>query len=288
MENKPVHVIGAGLAGSEAAWQLVSRGVPVVLHEMKPQKYSPAHRAPGFAELVCSNSLRSDDDQHNAVGLLHREMRLAGSLVMAAADACKVPAGGALAVDRDAFSDFITRRLRAHPLIGVEEGEVSALPPAGWGQVIVATGPLTSEALAKDILSRVDSQALSFYDAIAPGVFKDSINMEVAWYQSRYDKGDGRDYINCPLSEDEYYRFVDALLAAEKAVFHDFEKPNYFDGCLPIEVMAERGRDTLLFGPMKPVGLTDPHTGRRPMRWCSCGRTILPTLCVTSSVFRPS
>ena len=149
-------------------------------------------------------------------------------------------------------------------LIGVEEGEVSALPPAGWGQVIVATGPLTSEALAKDILSRVDSQALSFYDAIAPVVFKDSINMEVAWYQSRYDKGDGRDYINCPLSEDEYYRFVDALLAAEKAVFHDFEKPNYFDGCLPIEVMAERGRDTLLFGPMKPVGLTDPHTGRRP------------------------
>ena len=264
MENKPVHVIGAGLAGSEAAWQLVSRGVPVVLHEMKPQKYSPAHRAPGFAELVCSNSLRSDDDQHNAVGLLHREMRLAGSLVMAAADACKVPAGGALAVDRDAFSDFITRRLRAHPLIGVEEGEVSALPPAGWGQVIVATGPLTSEALAKDILSRVDSQALSFYDAIAPVVFKDSINMEMAWYQSRYDKGDGRDYINCPLSEDEYYRFVDALLAAEKAVFHDFEKPNYFDGCLPIEVMAERGRDTLLFGPMKPVGLTDPHTGRRP------------------------
>ena len=150
----------------------------------------------------------------------------------------------------------------------MEEGEVSALPPAGWGQVIVATGPLTSEALAKDILSRVDSQALSFYDAIAPVVFKDSINMEVAWYQSRYDKGDGRDYINCPLSEDEYYRFVDALLAAEKAVFHDFEKPNYFDGCLPIEVMAERGRDTLLFGPMKPVGLTDPHTGRRPYAVC--------------------
>ena len=256
-------VIGAGLAGTEAAWQIANAGHPVTLLEMKPVQYSPAHTSPLFAELVCSNSLKAARLE-SAAGLLKEEMARLGSLTVPIARQCAVPAGGALAVDRDAFSDFITRRLRAHPLIGVEEGEVSALPPAGWGQVIVATGPLTSEALAKDILSRVDSQALSFYDAIAPVVFKDSINMEVAWYQSRYDKGDGRDYINCPLSEDEYYRFVDALLAAEKAVFHDFEKPNYFDGCLPIEVMAERGRDTLLFGPMKPVGLTDPHTGRRP------------------------
>ena len=256
-------VIGAGLAGTEAAWQIANAGHPVTLLEMKPVQYSPAHTSPLFAELVCSNSFKAARLE-SAAGLLKEEMARLGSLTVPIARQCAVPAGGALAVDRDAFSDFITRRLRAHPLIGVEEGEVSALPPAGWGQVIVATGPLTSEALAKDILSRVDSQALSFYDAIAPVVFKDSINMEVAWYQSRYDKGDGRDYINCPLSEDEYYRFVDALLAAEKAVFHDFEKPNYFDGCLPIEVMAERGRDTLLFGPMKPVGLTDPHTGRRP------------------------
>ncbi len=264
METKAVHVIGAGLAGSEAAWQLVCRGVPVILHEMKPRCHSPAHRLSGFAELVCSNSLRSDDHQHNAVGLMHQEMRLAGSLVMAAADACKVPAGGALAVDREAFSAYVTRHLRNHPLVRVEENEVLELPPVEWGQVIVATGPLTSEALAKDILAQVDSQALSFYDAIAPVVFKDSINMEVAWYQSRYDKGEGRDYINCPLSETEYYRFVEALSVAEKTDFHDFEKPNYFDGCLPIEVMAERGRDTLLFGPMKPVGLTNPHTGCRP------------------------
>ena len=262
MKDKVVHIVGAGLAGSEAAWQLVCRGVPVVLHEMKPQKYSPAHRLPGFAELVCSNSLRSDDYLHNAVGLMHQEMRLCGSLVMAAADACKVPAGGALAVDREAFSDFITRRLRAHPLVSVKEEEISRLPEEG--EFIIATGPLTSAPLAEDILRQTGSQALSFYDAIAPVVYKESINMDVAWYQSRYDKGDGRDYINCPLSEEQYYRFVDALLAAEKTEFHDFEKANYFDGCLPIEVMAERGRDTLLFGPMKPVGLTDPHTGKRP------------------------
>lgn len=262
MTEKAVHIVGAGLAGSEAAWQLVCRSVPVVLHEMKPKKYSPAHRLPGFAELVCSNSLRSDDYLHNAVGLMHQEMRLCGSLVMAAADACKVPAGGALAVDREAFSDFITCRLRTHPLVSVKEEEISRLPEEG--EFIIATGPLTSAPLAEDILRQTGSQALSFYDAIAPVVYKESINMDVAWYQSRYDKGDGRDYINCPLSEEQYYRFVDALLAAEKAEFHDFEKANYFDGCLPVEVMAERGRDTLLFGPMKPVGLTDPHTGKRP------------------------
>ena len=264
MSINPVHIIGAGLAGSEAAWQLVQRGVPIVIHEMKPVKYSPAHKKDGFADLVCSNSFRSDDSEYNAVGLMHEEMRRMGSLVMRAADACRVPAGGALAVDRDGFSDYITEKLKNHPLVSVVEEEVTTLPPENWGQVIIATGPLTSESLAKDILALVDNQSLSFYDAIAPVVYKDSINMDVAWYQSRYDKGEGKDYINCPLTEEQYYKFVDALLSAEKVEFHDFEKPNYFDGCLPIEVMAERGKDTLLFGPMKPVGLTNPHTGTKP------------------------
>lgn len=264
MEQKPVHIVGAGLAGSEAAWQLVCRGVPVVVHEMKPGRFSPAHRLPGFAELVCSNSLRSDDSEYNAVGLLHQEMRLAGSLVMAAADACRVPAGGALAVDREAFSAFITSRLRGHPLVQTTEEEVSALPPADAGQVIIATGPLTADALAEDIRRQTGEKSLSFYDAIAPVVYTESINMDVAWFQSRYDKGGSRDYINCPLNEEQYNRFVDALLAGEKTEFREFEKAAYFDGCLPAEVMAERGRDTLLFGPMKPVGLTDPKTGRRP------------------------
>ena len=264
MGFNPVHIIGAGLAGSEAAWQLIQRDVPVVIHEMKPVKYSPAHKKNGFAELVCSNSLRSDDSEYNAVGLMHEEMRRAGSLIMEAADKCRVPAGGALAVDRDGFSDYVTEKLKSHPLVTIVEEEVTALPPEDWGRVIIATGPLTSETLAKDIMSLVDNQSLSFYDAIAPVVYKDSINMDVAWYQSRYDKGEGKDYINCPLTEEQYYKFVEALLSAEKVEFHDFEKPNYFDGCLPIEVMAERGKDTLLFGPMKPVGLTNPHTGGKP------------------------
>ena len=259
-----VHIIGAGLAGSEAAWQLVRRGIKVLIHEMKPVRFSPAHRNSNFAELVCSNSFRSDDMEHNAVGLLHQEMRLAGSLVMEAADACKVPAGGALAVDRDAFAAYITERLRGHPLVEVNNEELSALPPPEYGETIIATGPLTSDKLAAAILEQVDRQSLSFYDAIAPVVYKDSVNFEVAWYQSRYDKGDGRDYINCPLSREQYYGFVNELLAAEKVDFHDFEKATYFDGCLPIEVMAERGADTLLYGPMKPVGLTNPHTGERP------------------------
>lgn len=264
MTHKPVHIIGAGLAGSEAAWQLVSRGIPVVVHEMKPTRFSPAHHNQNFAELVCSNSLRSDDSLHNAVGLMHEEMRLSGSLIMSAADACKVPAGGALAVDRDAFAAFVTEQLQQHPLFSVSYEEINSLPPADWGQVIIATGPLTGDALAASILAHTDNQSLSFYDAIAPVVFTESINMDVAWFQSRYDKGDGKDYINCPLSEEQYYNFIDALLAAEKVLFHEFEKPNYFDGCLPIEVMAERGRDTLLFGPMKPVGLTNPHTEKHP------------------------
>lgn len=261
MEEKTVHVIGAGLAGSEAARQLSLRGVRVVVHEMKPQKYSPAHKNADCAELVCSNSLRSDDMEHNAVGLMHEEMRQAGSLIMEAADACKVPAGGALAVDRDAFAAYVTRRLKESPNIDFSTEEIEELPDEKFGRTIIATGPLTGEKLAASIMKEIGNQALSFYDAIAPVVYKDSINMDVAWYQSRYDKGDSRDYINCPLDEAQYYAFVEKLLAAEKVEFHDFEKPNYFDGCLPVEVMAERGKDTLLFGPMKPVGLTNPHTG---------------------------
>ena len=263
-ENKILQIVGAGLAGCEAAWQAASRGVRVVLHEMKPKKFSAAHKNPDFAELVCSNSLRSDDFEHNAVGLMHQEMRLAGSLIMQCADATKVPAGGALAVDRDGFSRMVSERIRSHPLIEIVEGEVTELPEADAGEVIIATGPLTSDALVQSVLAQTDNQSLSFYDAIAPVVYKDSIDFNKAWYQSRYDKGDKFDYINCPLDKETYYAFVEALLAAEKTVFHDWEKPNYFDGCLPIEVMAERGKDTLLYGPMKPVGLTNPHSAEKP------------------------
>lgn len=258
------NVIGAGLAGAEAAWQLALRGVAVRLYEMKPEKRSPAHKADGFAELVCSNSLRSDDSTYNAVGLLHQEMRLAGSLVMESADKNRVPAGGALAVDREDFSAYITARIREHPLITVVSKEITELPPESEGLSIVATGPLTSAALAESISAAVGGEKLFFYDAIAPVIYKDSINFDIAWYQSRYDKGDKYDYINCPLSREQYYEFVNALLEGEKAGFHDFEKPNYFDGCLPVEIMAERGADTLMYGPMKPVGLTDPHRGERP------------------------
>lgn len=262
MEEKTVHIVGAGLAGSEAAWQLAARGVKTVIHEMKPRKYSPAHKNADCAELVCSNSLRSDDAEHNAVGLMHREMRLAGSLIMEAADECRVPAGGALAVDRGAFAAYVTRKLKENPNIEFSVEEIDRLPDEKFGRTIIATGPLTGEKLAAAIMAEIGQQALSFYDAIAPVVYKSSINMDVAWYQSRYDKGDSRDYINCPLDEEQYYAFVDRLIKAEKVEFHDFEKPNYFDGCLPVEVMAERGRDTLLYGPMKPVGLTNPHTGK--------------------------
>ena len=263
MSDTQIHIIGAGLAGSEAAWQLAERGIRVLIHEMKPQKFSPAHKSADYAELVCSNSFRSDNHQNSAIGLLHQEMRLAGSLIMRCADAAKVPAGGALAVDRDEFARRVTEEIKAHPLIDSVCEEITALPDASSGEVIVATGPLTGEALAEDILKQISHQALSFYDALAPVVYKDSINFDIAWYQSRYDKGDKYDYINCPLTEEEYNRFVSELLAGEKAEFHDFETPNYFDGCLPIEVMAERGPQTLLFGPMKPVGLTNPHTGKR-------------------------
>ena len=255
-----VHIIGAGLAGSEAAWQLAERGVKTVIHEMRPSKASPAHKTEYCAELVCSNSLRSDDYEHNAVGLMHEEMRRVGSLIMQCADATKVPAGGALAVDRDGFAETVTRKLKSHPLISFINEEITALPAAEDGSFIIASGPLTSEALIASILKEVNAQALNFYDAIAPVVYKESIDFDKAWYQSRYDKGDKFDYITCPLTQEEYYAFVNALLSAEKVEFHDFEKEaSYFDGCLPIEIMAERGIETLVFGPMKPVGLTNPH-----------------------------
>jgi methylenetetrahydrofolate--tRNA-(uracil-5-)-methyltransferase len=260
--SDPLHIIGGGMAGSEAAWQAAGAGVPVILHEMRPQVGTFAHRTGDFAELVCSNSFRSDDDQQNAVGLLHWEMRAAGGLIMEMAAAHRLPAGGALAVDRDAFSAAVTARLRAHPLIRVEPGEVTALPDTG--QWIVATGPLTSSRLADSIRAVTGEGALAFFDAIAPIVHADTIDMGVAWKQSRYDKGETEDdrtaYINCPMDRAQYEAFIDALLAADKTEFRDGETDTpYFDGCLPIEVMAERGRETLRHGPMKPVGLTNPH-----------------------------
>jgi methylenetetrahydrofolate--tRNA-(uracil-5-)-methyltransferase len=258
-----VHVIGGGLAGSEAAWQLARNGVRTVLHEMRPDRQTEAHQTGAFAELVCSNSFRSDDWETNAVGLLHEEMRRASSLIMAAADASKLPAGGALAVDRDGFAAEVTRALEAEPLIGIARGEIAGLPPAGWSSVIVATGPLTSPALASAVQGLTGEAELAFFDAIAPIVHHDSIDMTTCWRQSRYDKtgpgGGNADYINCPLDKAQYEAFIAAVLAAEKTAFKDFEATPYFEGCLPIEVMAERGIDTLRYGPMKPVGLTDPH-----------------------------
>src|ERR1041385_5610292 len=263
-----VHVIGGGLAGSEAAWQLAQAGVPVVLHEMRPQLQTAAHKTDGLAELVCSNSFRSDDKEHNAVGLLHEEMRRLGALVMQAADRNQVPAGGALAVDRDGFSAAVTAALEAHPLITLVRGE-GELPPSDWDSVIIATGPLTSPKLAASIRNLTAEDALAFFDAIAPIVHRDTIDLGQAWFQSRYDKtgpgGTGADYLNCPLTRVQYDAFVDALLAGEKVSFHDWEATTpYFDGCLPIEVMAERGRETLRHGPMKPFGLTNPHSPEKP------------------------
>jgi methylenetetrahydrofolate--tRNA-(uracil-5-)-methyltransferase len=259
----PIHVIGGGLAGSEAAWQIAQAGVPVVLHEMRPVRGTDAHQTDGLAEMVCSNSFRSDDWQFNAVGLLHAEMRACDSLIMSAADQHQVPAGGALAVDRDGFSAEVTRRIEAHPLITIAREEVAGLPPADWDSVIVATGPLTSPALADAILELSGEGQLSFFDAIAPIIHAESIDMDIAWRQSRYDKegpgGDAAAYINCPMNKQEYEAFIDALLEGPKAEFKDWEHVPYFDGCLPIEVMAERGRETLRHGPMKPVGLTNPR-----------------------------
>ncbi|HQT54590.1 MAG: methylenetetrahydrofolate--tRNA-(uracil(54)-C(5))-methyltransferase (FADH(2)-oxidizing) TrmFO [Phenylobacterium sp.] len=259
----PVHVIGGGLAGSEAAWQIAQAGVPVVLHEMRPVRGTDAHHTDGLAELVCSNSFRADDWTANAVGLLHAEMRRLDSIIMSCGDAHQVPAGGALAVDRDGFSQAVTARLEAHPNVTIAREEVAGLPPADWDSVIVATGPLTSPALSDAILSLTGEGELSFFDAIAPIVNFDSIDMGVAWRQSRYDKegpgGDAAAYINCPLDKAQYEAFIDALLAGPKSEFKDWENVPYFDGCLPIEVMAERGRETLRHGPMKPVGLTNEH-----------------------------
>ncbi|HWU61865.1 MAG TPA: methylenetetrahydrofolate--tRNA-(uracil(54)-C(5))-methyltransferase (FADH(2)-oxidizing) TrmFO [Ensifer sp.] len=259
----PVHVVGGGLAGSEAAWQLARSGVPVILHEMRGVKGTDAHKTDGLAELVCSNSFRSDDAETNAVGVIHAEMRMAGSLIMSCADKHQVPAGGALAVDRDGFSDAVTRALEAEPLITIVREEIDDLPPEDWDLAIVATGPLTSTGLAKAIQKATGEDQLAFFDAIAPIVHRDSIDMDICWYQSRYDKvgpgGTGKDYINCPMDEAQYNAFVDALIAGDKTGFHEWEGTPYFDGCLPIEIMAERGRETLRHGPMKPMGLTNAH-----------------------------
>ena len=267
--TNPVHIIGGGLAGCEAAWQIAQAGVTVVLHEMRPVRRTPAHQSEQLAELVCSNSFRSDDPQANAVGVLHREMRAMDSLILRAADAHQVPAGGALAVDRDHFAAAVSATIQSHTLIQVVREEIHALPSSDWDNVIISTGPLTSPALAEAIARLAGQDGLAFFDAIAPIVHRDSIDMDKAWLQSRYDKagpgGTGADYINCPLDRDQYEAFVDALIAGEKTEFRDWELTSagkatpYFDGCLPIEVMAERGRETLRHGPMKPVGLTNPH-----------------------------
>ena len=258
----PIHIIGGGLAGSEAAWQIARAGVPVVLHEMRGPHKTDAHHTDSLAELVCSNSFRSDDPEHNAVGLIHAEMRAMGSLILRCADAARVPAGSALAVDRDAFADAVTAAIEAEPLIELRR-ELVAAPPPEWSQVIIATGPLTAGPLAEWIAERTGEDALAFFDAIAPIVHFDSIDMDTAWFQSRWDKGDSKDYINCPLDKAQYEAFVEAMLAGEKTEYKQWEGTPYFDGCMPIEVMAERGLNTPRFGPMKPVGLTNPATGRR-------------------------
>jgi methylenetetrahydrofolate--tRNA-(uracil-5-)-methyltransferase len=268
MNTRPLHVIGGGLAGCEAAWQAAQAGASVVLHEMRPVRGTDAHQTDLLAELVCSNSFRSDDWEYNAVGLLHAEMRRLGSLIMACADACQLPAGGALGVDREGFARAVTRAVAGHGAIEVAREEVT-VPRQDWDQVIIATGPLTSPALAQTILGLTGEDVLSFFDAIAPIVHLDSIDMTVAWKQSRYDKpgpgGDAAAYINCPMTEAQYEAFIDALLAGPKTAFKDWEHVPYFDGCLPLEVMAERGRETPRHGPMKPVGLTNPHRpGEKP------------------------
>jgi len=263
----PIHVIGGGLAGSEAAWQIARQNVPVVLHEMRPSRKTPAHQTGDLAELVCSNSFRADDPQTSAIGLLHREMRCLDSLILAAADDHKLPAGGALAVDRGQFSAQVTEAVSGHALITVVREEIDGLPPKAWDNVIIASGPLTSASLGSALRTLTGERDLAFYDAIAPVVHRESIDMEKAWFQSRYDKagpaGTGADYINCPLTQDQYFAFVDALVDADQAEPHPLaeEKTPYFNGCLPVEIMAERGRETLRHGPMKPFGLTNPHPG---------------------------
>ncbi len=259
----PIHIVGGGLAGSEAAWQIAEAGVPVILHEMRGVRGTDAHQTDSLAELVCSNSFRSDDATANAVGVIHAEMRLANSLIMACADRNQVPAGGALAVDREGFAIAVTETISAHPLITVVREEVTGLPPKEWDLAIVATGPLTSQSMAKAIQAETGEDQLAFFDAIAPIVHRDSIDMDICWYQSRYDKvgpgGNGKDYINCPMDQEQYHAFLDALIAGDTVGFKEWEGTPYFDGCLPIEVMAERGRETLRHGPMKPMGLTNAH-----------------------------
>ncbi len=266
LAQRPVHVVGGGLTGCEAAWQLATSDIAVVLHEMRPGRMTPAHETGRLCELVCSNSFRSDGAMTSAIGLLHEEMRRLGSLIMRVADAHRVPAGSALAVDRSAFSAAVEAAIIGHPLIEVRREEITVLPPDGCDNLILATGPLTSPALAETLRLLTGEDSLAFFDAIAPVVYRDSIDFSKAWFQSRYDKGEGSDYINCPLTGSEYDAFVDALLAAEKTPFKDWERDTpYFEGCLPIEVMAARGRATLAHGPMKPVGLANPHDGgRRP------------------------
>ncbi|WP_136682696.1 methylenetetrahydrofolate--tRNA-(uracil(54)-C(5))-methyltransferase (FADH(2)-oxidizing) TrmFO [Falsirhodobacter xinxiangensis] len=259
--TQELHIVGGGMAGSEAAWQAAQMGVKVVLHEMRPTVGTFAHRTGSLAEMVCSNSFRSDDDERNAVGLLHWEMRAANGLIMAMAEAHRIPAGGALAVDRDPFAESVTAKLREHPLVSIVDEEVTSLPSDGaW---IIATGPLTSGTLAESIRAETGADSLAFFDAIAPIVYADSVDMNVAWLQSRYDKGETEEertaYVNCPMDKAQYEAFIDAMLAADKAEFREGETAGYFDGCLPIEVMAERGRETPRFGPMKPIGLTNPH-----------------------------
>ncbi len=269
MKNKTLHIIGAGLAGSEAAWQAANMGVEVILHEMRPTVKTPAHQTDGFAELVCSNSFRSDDDEHNAVGLIHTEMRLLDSLIMGEGDKAAVPAGGALAVDRDIFSQGVTNALEKHPNITIERAEINGIPPEEWEHVIIATGPLTSTPLAESIQKLTGEDELAFFDALAPIVHADSVDMGTAWFQSRYDKvgpaGTGKDYLNCPLNKEQYENLVNELVNAEYGDFKQWEKDTpYFEGCMPIEVMASRGIDTLRFGPMKPVGLTNPNSEEKP------------------------
>ncbi|MHA6262027.1 methylenetetrahydrofolate--tRNA-(uracil(54)-C(5))-methyltransferase (FADH(2)-oxidizing) TrmFO [Arenibacterium sp. CAU 1754] len=259
--SETLHIVGGGMAGSEAAWQAANMGVDVVIHEMRPKVKTFAHKTGNLGEMVCSNSFRSDDDEQNAVGLLHWEMRAANGLIMATADKHRLPAGGALAVDRDPFAETVTAQLMAHPRISVSYDEITTLPDTGrW---IIATGPLTSSALGAAIQAETGAEALAFFDAIAPIIYFESIDMSRAWMQSRYDKGETEAertaYLNCPMDKAQYEAFIDALLAADKTEFHDGETAGYFDGCLPIEVMAERGRETLRHGPMKPVGLTNPH-----------------------------
>ena len=259
--KKPIHVIGGGLAGSEAAWQISKQHVPVILHEMRPILKTAAHQTNCLAELVCSNSFRSDDHDYNAVGILHREMRNLGSIIMECADQHRVPAGSALAVDRDAFSQSVQEKIEKEPLINIKRNELIEIPPDSWGRIIIATGPLTSASLSNSIIKLTGEDSLAFFDAIAPIIHKDSIDFNRAWFQSRYDKGDSSDYINCPMNQEEYTQFICSLIESEKNEFKDWEQNTpYFEGCLPIEVMASRGIETLRYGPMKPVGLTNPHS----------------------------